>query len=438
MTKRKIFPALLILMLTLIFLLSSCSLSSKSIRSTYINEYGELIIEYTNGTIDNLGVIGGGSNSGSGNGNNQDGSTDSGSSGGSVGDTIIIEGTTENTALAASKAARSAVDVICTMSDGSHSIGSGVIYKYNAQNDGYFIITNYHVVYDAVEGVIDTIEVALFGNEYSEGFIKAQYVGGSLNYDIAVLFVKNCDIIKSSAATTVTVADSNFICIGDTSIAVGNARGEGISVTKGVISVDSENIEMTGADGKTTISFRVLRTDTPINNGNSGGGLYNSSGELIGIVNAKTVTNGVEGVGYAIPSTLVCNVADNIIDNCYGTYVSTVQRALLGITITISDSVSVYDPETGKISIKQTVVVAETSSSGLLAGKVKKDDVIKSVTINGHETQVVTRQHHVIDYMLQARVGDTGTLVLERTDSYGRTEEISISFTITKSCISSY
>ena len=241
---------------------------------------------------------------------------------------------------------------------------------------------------------------------------------GSIEYKNAALAVKN---------------DYKLINIGGV---VGGVYGGKVSLAEATVDVNITAIA--GADGKTTISFRVLRTDTPINNGNSGGGLYNASGELIGIVNAKTVTNGVEGVGYAIPSTLVCNVADNIIDNCYGTYVSTVQRALLGITITISDSVSVYDPETGKISIKQTVVVAETSSSGLLAGKVKKDDIIKSVTINGHETQVVTRQHHVIDYMLQARVGDTGTLVLERTNSYGRTEEISISFTITKSCISSY
>ncbi len=105
----------------------------------------------------------------------------------------------------------------------------------------------------------------------------------------------------------------------------------------------------------------------------------------------------------------------------------------MGITVSISDSISIYNPETGKISIKETVVVMEVTSSSVLAGKIKADDIIKSVTLDGHETQEVTRQYHVIDYMLQARVGDTCTVIVSRNG-----QERSFTFTVTSDCIASY
>ena len=352
---------------------------------------------------------------------------------GSGGNDIIINTNGSSVAAASAKASLSAVSVVASSGDSS-SAGSGVIYKYNARANGYFIITNYHVVYNSsTRGIFKDIQVYLYGNEYAEGAIEAEYVGGSMNYDIAVLFVENNDILKSSSVMEVSVADSNNVSIGDTAIAVGNARGEGISVTVGSISVDSENLEMLAADDKTTVVFRVMRTDAAVNRGNSGGGLYNDRGELIGIVNAKTIVDGVEGMGYAIPSTLACNVADNIIDNCFGMTNTSVKRALLGITVSISDSVAVYDSQTGKVTINETVVVMEVTSSSIVSGKLKADDVIKSITLNGKETQIVTRQHHVIDYMLQARVGDTCTLVVERNGV-----EKTFTFTITSSCIANY
>ena len=415
-TRKRALPLILLILLAVAFTLSSCSLSFTNIDEAYINEPGELIIEYTTGTRDNLGVI----------------------SGGGQGGSITINGSGTDSSLAASKAARSAVSVVCTLRNGNYSSGSGVIYKYVAEDDGYLIITNYHVVYDASQGILTDIDVLLYGSEYADNFIEAEYVGGSLNYDIAVLFIKSNDLIRNSGAAVVSVADSDMVCVGDTSIAIGNARGEGLSVTKGIVSVDSESIDMTAADNKTSVSFRVMRTDTPINKGNSGGGLFNDKGELIGIVNAKTILEGVEGIGYAIPSNLACNVADNIIDNCYGTYISTVQRALLGITVSISNPHSVYDQETGKIRIEEDVIVASVNNTSFLFGKLLENDIIRSISLDGHEEKIVTRQHHVIDYLLQARVGDTGNLVVEREDENGGTETITLSFTITQDHIANY
>ena len=424
-----------LMMISLTFVLSSCySASYKGIKETYINSDGELVIVYTNGEKENLGVVAGKDGEDGKDGANGVDGEDGKDGQGSQGNITITGG--QNISLATSKATRSAVSVVAYYNDRFSqyaSSGSGVIYKYEKTTDGYFIITNYHVVYDADNGISNEIYVMLYGNEYSDGFITAEYIGGSLNYDIAVLYIKNDDIIKNSSAVCVDVANSNEVCIGDTAIAVGNARGEGISATTGVISVDSESLEMTGADENTPVTFRVMRTDASVNPGNSGGGLYNEKGELIGIVNAKIIVDGVEGIGYAIPSVVAINVADNIIDNCFKQSNTYVKRALLGITISVSESKSIYNTETGKISIVETVYVVEASSKSLLADSIKANDVIVSIQLEGHEKLVVTRQFHVIDYLLQARVGDTGTLVVLRDG-----EEISLDFTISSTCIANY
>ena len=70
-------------------------------------------------------------------------------------------------------------------------------------------------------------------------------------------------------------------------------RGYGISVSSGIVCVDSEYITMTAADGKTSVSFRVIRVDSAVNSGNSGGGLFDKDGNLIGIVNAKISSTNV-------------------------------------------------------------------------------------------------------------------------------------------------
>ena len=91
----------------------------------------------------------------------------------------------------------------------------------------------------------------------------------------------------------------------------------------------------------------------------SGGGLYNDVGNLIGVVNAKIVYDGVENIGYAIPSNVAISIAENIIDYCYGTEVERVQRALLGITVSASNSKAVYDSETGLSKIIEKVLIYE-------------------------------------------------------------------------------
>ena len=366
------------------FVLSSCNSNDAiGITNAEINENGELILKYSDGTEQNLGVVVGSDGVDGENGlNGADGKDGENGADGTDG-SLNITANDSSIPAASAKGLRSAVSIVsnfqATIQQGGwrpgsissatqdySSAGSGVIYQMDKSEGDAFIITNYHVVYDASSntdnGISDDISVYLYGSEIEEKAIEATYVGGSLYYDIAVLQIDNSDILKASDACEVDVADSDKIVVGDTAIAIGNAQGYGISTSFGIVSVDSEYITMTAADGSTTVSFRVMRTDTAVNSGNSGGGLYDDEGNLIGIVNAKIVDDGVENIGYAIPSNVAVSIAENIIDYCYGTEEERVQRALLGITVSTSDSKAVYDSDTGLFTIEETISVYEVTS----------------------------------------------------------------------------
>ena len=257
-------------------------------------------------------------------------------------------------------------------------------------------------------------------------------MGGSIYYDIAVLRVEDSELLKDTNVSQIEISDSDKVVVGDSAIAIGNAKGYGISVSSGIVSVDSEYITMTAADNRTEVSFRVMRVDAPVNSGNSGGGLFDGQGKLIGIVNAKIVDEGVENIGYAIPSNVAVSIANNIINYCYGTDTERVQRALIGITVNATDSKAVYDSQNGRIGIHETVSVYEVSKGSLADGVLQKGDVLLSATVNGEKTDI-TRQHHVIDMMLDIRVGDVVALEILRGN-----EKSTVQITITENCLTAY
>ena len=311
-----------------------------------------------------------------------------------------------------------------------------MIYQLDKSSGDAFIITNYHVVYDASSdsenGISQDILVCIYGGETEEQAISATYVGGSLYYDIAVLRIEDSQLLRNSQVSAVELADSDAVVVGQKAIAIGNAQGLGIATTAGIVSVDSEYINMTAADGRTEVSFRVMRVDTAVNSGNSGGGLYNDRGQLIGIVNAKVVYDGVESIGYAIPVNVAVAVAENIIHYCYGTDVERVQRAMLGITVTTSDSKAVYDTETGSVHIEEQVYVYEVTKNSLAEGLLQAGDVLLSASVNDQTTQI-TRQYHVIDMMLSVRVGDTVSFTVLRDG-----QQLAVDITITADCLTAY
>lgn len=342
---------------------------------------------------------------------------------------ITINSTSDGNLLAASKAILSVVSIYAkfernyTSGWGSGSTGTkefaqsgaGVIYKLDKERGDAYIITNYHVIHSSYDNsdskIARSIEVCLYGMEVSEYAIKAEFVGGSMQYDLAVLKVTGSPVLMGSIANAVTVADSNDVSVLDTAIAIGNPDSSGISATSGYISVDSEEISLLASDDKTTITIRVMRTDTAINGGNSGGGLFNAKGELIGIVNAKKTTS--DGMGYAIPSNVAKYIAENVIYYCNGADKTSVQRCILGITVTASELYIAYDTETGRVHKCERVMISNIIEGSVAEGVFKVGDLINSITVDG-VTYKVTRSFHVVDSMLNARIGSTVVFNVER------------------------
>ena len=448
--KTKILSCICILCLmcsVLLGLVACNSDQASGIAEAKINGSGELVLIYENGKKQNLGVVVGQDGTNGANGTNGTNGAD-----GADGATVIT-GEAGAVPVACAKGLRSAVSIVCnftatiqnsgfrpgwggTRTEEYTSSGSGVIYRLDREEGDAFILTNYHVVYDSSSdtenGISDDISVYLYGSAIEEKAIKATYVGGSSYYDIAVLRIEDNDVLRGSNACAVEISNSDDIVVGDSAIAIGNAEGLGISASVGVVSVDSEYITMTAADGKSEVSFRVVRVDAAVNSGNSGGGLYDSKGKLIGIVNAKIVDDGVENIGYAIPSNVAVSIADNIIDYCYGTDIESVQRAMLGVTVTASDSKAVYDTQTGLMHIQETVSIYEISKGSLADGVLQTGDILLSATIDGKQTQI-TRQYHIIDMMLDLRVGDTVELEILRDGGKN-----TVRILITEDCLTSY
>jgi len=164
-------------------------------------------------------------------------------------------------------------------------IGSGVIYT----EDGY-IITNNHVAGEAEKLVVTLYD----GSEY-----PAVLVGSEENYDVAVIKIKK-DGLKAADFSM----DESYE-VGDIVIAIGSPYGLEQSVTMGVISAKGRDI---------TIPVNLIQTDAAINSGNSGGPLVNSGGEVIGINTLILSQSGENtGIGFAVPSNTVTNIADQII-----------------------------------------------------------------------------------------------------------------------------
>ena len=181
--------------------------------------------------------------------------------------------------------------------------GSGVIIS----EDGY-IITNAHVISGASQIKVRTSDKT----EY-----EAELIGSDSKSDIAVLK------IEATGLTPAVVGNSDNLVVGEFTLAVGNPMGTlGGTVTNGIISALNRDITVQGQ------TMNLLQTNAAVSPGNSGGGLFNEKGELIGIVNAKSAEEGAEGLGFAIPVNTAMEVAQSLIDNGYVT-----GRPALGIQV---------------------------------------------------------------------------------------------------------
>lgn len=328
--------------------------------------------------------------------------------------------------------------------------GSGVLYQ--MQDDYTYIITNYHVVYDANVASANGGNMArkiicyLYGSEgtyssqgmdsdglavynYGSYAIECEYVGGSISDDIAIVRAKTDDIVaKNPNVTTATFA--NEYHVGETAIAIGNPEGEGISVTEGIVSVDNEYINL--QIDKTVRSYRSLRIDAAIYGGSSGGGLFNLKGELIGITNAGNTTD--QNINYAIPLEIAKGTADNILYYYFGYGDNAGYGIKLGVQVVSQNSKYVYDKASGYGTIREEIVVDSVNSGSIAKSMgLELTDILQTFKIRSKsgETREVTldRNFDISDVILTIRAGDTISFGIER----GGETAVSSEYTVKKS-----
>ena len=268
----------------------------------------------------------------------------------------------------------------------SSGAGSGVILT----QDGY-IVTNHHVIEDANSITVRTRS----GDEYN-----ASLVGSDEQSDLAVLK------IDATGLTPAVLGDSTTLEVGDLAIAIGNPLGElGGSVTSGIISALDR--EMT-IDGQT---MTLLQTDAAVNPGNSGGGLFNANGDLIGIVNAKSSGENVEGIGFAIPISTATDIIDELIANGEVT-----SRPTLGVSLyNVEDEMtaSQLGVDSTGVYIVQIVDGGAADKAGLRSGD-------RIVSVDGSE---VSSASDVRAALNKHKIGESISITVERN---GQTRDFDV------------
>ena len=256
--------------------------------------------------------------------------------------------------------------------------GSGIILS----EDG-LILTNTHVIENC-----DTASVTLFDNSSYD----AALVGADSTSDIAVLR------IEATGLTPASFGDSAELAIGDKVAAIGNPLGETfrMTLTDGIISAIDRGISYNGH------SMTLLQTNTAINEGNSGGALFNMYGQVIGVTNMKMMSSysSIEGIGFAIPSSTIAAVADSLMQ-----YGEVRGRTAIGITVgAIPENVtSHYDLPTG------LYVSAVEEKSDAAAKGIQQGDIITAV--NGNPASATS---DILTVKNTLSVGDTITFTIWR------------------------
>ena len=254
--------------------------------------------------------------------------------------------------------------------------GSGVIIS----QDGY-IVTCAHVVSGANNITVQLAD----GTEYT-----ATVVGQDSTSDVAVLK------IEATGLTPAVIGDSDSLAVGETTIAVGNPLGTlSNTVTNGIVSALNREVTVQGND------MNLIQTSASISPGNSGGGLFNANGELIGIVNAKSSSSDAEGLGFAIPINTAMEMAKQMIEKGY------VARPAMGVTvITINDAQTAMQYGVSNYGV---YIYQIASGSGAEKGGLKLGDRIISI-----DDVAVSSASDVQKYCQSKEVGDTVTLQVER------------------------
>ncbi|SDZ65454.1 serine protease Do [Evansella caseinilytica] len=287
-------------------------------------------------------------------------------------------------------------------STGSEGTGSGVIYK--VEDDYALVVTNYHVIEGASQ-----IEVTLSNGKR----IPAEKVGEDELTDLALLKIDSEDV-----TAVAQFGNSEALKPGEPAIAIGNPLSFEGSVTLGIISAVERSIpvDLTG-NGMTDWNAEVLQTDAAINPGNSGGALLNIQGEVIGINSMKIAEQAVEGIGFAIPSSIVIPIIEDL--EHYGE----VRRPQMGVVIRSlneipsfhwQDTLKLPEDITGGVYLEGVQPDTPADRAGLEEG-----DVI--VELDGEE---INDSHDLRNFLYtKKKIGDKVTVGFYRD---GKKEEVEL------------
>jgi serine protease Do len=160
-----------------------------------------------------------------------------------------------------------------------------------------------------------------------------------------------------------------------------------------------------------------MRTDAAINSGNSGGGLFNADGELIGIANARRVKEGIQDICFALPITSVNYLYENIMDNG-----GVLKKATLGIVTQLTDSEGhLVD---GRVTMQETFVVVQVEQGMIAYGKLKVGDIVQAMTMKGERFEL-QRRYRLNDLLLSVRKNESIVMHVLRD---GKNVDIAMTF----------
>jgi len=356
-------------------------------------------------------------------------------------------------------------------------VGSGVIYKLDKSTGNGFIITNYHVISRYVGGnhglvVANNVTIRLYGMsnygnvinpntgnttsqerfELSPMDIPVKVIGGSAEHDIAILEMRGTTLMPGTGYGTVKgivdafpveearvqsgrIDGSGVVdgfrgepAVGTPVLAIGNPLNMNMSVSDGIVSMQSEYIELEHLDEDLGwVENRVMRISAAINRGNSGGAVFNYAGELVGIVQARwywennnTKEIPVDGIAFAIPLDVALTVADQVLHergdpnqsapyddipsnpNAYN--IIEMQRHEFNFKIKAANIK--VELKNGVMVISEDVLVGKRSGSA--NSTLLENTQILSITINT-KTYTITRAYQV-DELMVAGFGKTVTI----------------------------
>lgn len=284
--------------------------------------------------------------------------------------------------------------------------GSGIII--GEDEERLLIATNNHVVQDCESLTIGFCD---------DSDVPASIVGTDSGNDLAVVAVNKSDLSEDTlnAISIANLGDSDSIRVGEPAMAIGNALGYGQSVTVGYISALDREVTVNNS----TIS--MIQTDAAINEGNSGGALFNLQGEVIGINSAKAnnSNHNVEGMGYAIPITDAVPIIESIMNGTQQTIDS--GSAYMGIQ---GKDLSAYDAASFNMPQGVYILAVVENGPAYQAG-INSGDII--TTMNG---TAVSSMSEIKNLLTQMNPGDVITVTIARSDQGGNYTEQDISVTL--------